>query len=378
VGKAPRPLRYRGIPTYPSEAAFRLFSNFFKPISRGGGDVFTLFMDQTRAHQVEWLPAPVYPRRYFDSVHGCCLTVRGDRLDKVTVSDDEAGLSYSGPNERRFMPCDRAARIRNGRVVIRDRDRETILPVVLPAGCREQPANPIPHSPIDWRSLFVKGIPSIASQEAFGAVLLYPQDESEISELAAQPFVADYLQDLAEQDREIGALVSGVTRVLIENGDAAIASCIPFDRPRDYTVLVRAPAFAQRQAQQLWMQCAELQRWEWLTRIRFLSTGIGIDQAEPVDSAERFDLSYHWVPYPLADKLPALISRMQTLRSRLSDRGQAFVVGQAALTGVWGNAGFSVVWQESVEHLPTFRMHRTILPKARLKPGLTLFHVRAR
>jgi len=335
-------------------------------------------MDQTRAHQVEWLPAPVYPRRYFDSVHGCCLTVRGDRLDKVTVSDDEAGLSYSGPNERRFMPCDRAARIRNGRVVIRDRDRETILPVVLPAGCREQPANPIPHSPIDWRSLFVKGIPSIASQEAFGAVLFYPQDESEISELAAQPFVADYLQDLAEQDREIGALVSGVTRVLIENGDAAIASCIPFDRPRDYTVLVRAPAFAQRQAQQLWMQCAELQRWEWLSRIRFLPTGIGIDQAEPVDSAERFDLSYHWVPYPLADKLPALISRMQTLRSRLSDRGQAFVVGQAALTGVWGNAGFSVVWQESVEHLPTFRMHRTILPKARLKPGLTLFHVRAR
>ena len=33
----PRPLRYRGIPTYPSEAAFRLFSSFFTPQAPGGG-----------------------------------------------------------------------------------------------------------------------------------------------------------------------------------------------------------------------------------------------------------------------------------------------------------------------------------------------------
>ncbi|MEC4688531.1 MAG: hypothetical protein VST64_09540, partial [Nitrospirota bacterium] len=33
-----RPLRYRGIPTYPSEAAFRLFSAFFTPQSPSGSD----------------------------------------------------------------------------------------------------------------------------------------------------------------------------------------------------------------------------------------------------------------------------------------------------------------------------------------------------
>ena len=59
-------------------------------------------------------------------------------------------------------------------------------------------------SPIDWRSVFTQGIPPISPIDAYGAVLLYPEDESEIGECAAQPFVADYLEDLAEQDREIG------------------------------------------------------------------------------------------------------------------------------------------------------------------------------
>lgn len=371
---APQPLRYRGIPTYPSEAAFRLFGNFFKPSAKSGSDVLALFMDPTRAHEVEWLPAPTYPRRYFDVAPGSCVTVRGDRLEKVTVGDDPAGLSYSSPHGRRFVPYDRAADVVDGRVVLRDRDRETIMDAVLPEGVRGQSDMRTTVSSVDWRSLFAKGVPPIAPEEAFGAVLLYPQDETEISELSAQPFVADYLQDLAEQDRQIGAGVAGAARVLIENGDAAIASCIPFDRPRDYVVLVRVPAFAQRQAQQLWTQCAALQRWDWLTGIRFYPTGT---RAEGVQTGSDglFDLVYHWVPYPLADNGPELQSRMRALRASLSTRGQAFVVGPSALAGMWKGLELSVMWHEEVEQLPTFRMHRTILPKARLRPGLTLYHV---
>ena len=37
---APRPLRYRGIPPYPSEAAFRLFSSFFAPQAPDGSNPF--------------------------------------------------------------------------------------------------------------------------------------------------------------------------------------------------------------------------------------------------------------------------------------------------------------------------------------------------
>lgn len=369
----PRALRYRGIPTYPSEAAFRLFSSFFKPTARGAADAFTVFMDPTRAHQVEWSPSPTQPHRYFDAGLGCCLTVRGGTLQKVTIADDSAGLSYLSPKGRRAGPCDRTAQIVKGQVVVKDRDRETVLATALPQECLEQPIQDLSMSPIDWRSLFVKGVPPIPPHEAYGAVLLYPEDESDIHELSAQPFVADYIQDLAEQDREIGSVLARAERVLIDNGDAAIATCIPFDRPRDYTVLVRVPAFAQRQAQQLWNQCAELQRWEWLPRIRFLHTGSG---DEPPGSQDRYDLAYHWVPYPLEGNLPALTARMQKLRGDLRQGGQAFVVGPAGLGAIWGVSGLSVSWQEAVEQLPTFRMHRTILPKARLKAGLTLFQVR--
>jgi hypothetical protein len=37
--------------------------------------------------------------------------------------------------------------------------------------------------------------------------------------------------------------------------------------------------------------------------------------------------------------------------------------------------GLAVMWEESVASLPTVQMHKTILPKARVKAGLMLFHV---
>ena len=369
----PRLLRYRGIPTYPSEAAFRLFSSFFSPSVKGTGKPLTLFMDPTRAHQVEWSPAPSPPFRYFDEELGCCFTVQGGVLQKVTVMEDSAGLSYINPRGRRFVPCDRTAQIVEGKIVLKDHDREIALSTALPGKCHEQPMEALSMSPVDWRSLFEKGMPSISPREAYSAVLLYPEDETEIGELAAQPFVADYLQDLIEQDRDIGALVTRAERVLIDNGDAAIATCIPFDRPRDYSVRVRVPAFAQRQAQLLWNVCAELQRWDWLSRIRFLQTGEGEEHA---GSQDCYDLVYHWVPYSLESNQSLLLERMNAVSKGLKPGAQGFVVGPVALGAVWRSSGLQVCWQELVEQLPTFRMHRTILPKARLKPGLTVFHIR--
>ena len=54
------PLRYRGIPTYPSEAAFRLFSTVFSPT---GDNPLALFMEPARSHEVTWLPDPHPPHR---------------------------------------------------------------------------------------------------------------------------------------------------------------------------------------------------------------------------------------------------------------------------------------------------------------------------
>jgi hypothetical protein len=227
-------------------------------------------------------------------------------------------------------------------------------------------------SPVDWRSVFVQGVPPILPADAYGARLFYPEDESEIGECAAQPFVADYLEDLAEQDREIGANFARAQRVLIDNGDAVVATCIMFDRPRDYTVLVRYPAFAQKQAQQLWGVCAGLQRWDWLSRIRFVTDEGLYDREAP----HSYDLVYHWVPYDSGEQPASLSERMKGVSRILREGGNAFVVGPAQLGQYGVSHGLHVCWEEPVEQLPTFRMHRTILPKARLRAGLTLFHMK--
>jgi SAM-dependent methyltransferase len=369
----PLPLRYRGIPAYPSEAAFRLFKSFFVPQAPPGKDALSLFMDSTKTHQVQWLPSATPPARYFDRSARVCLTIQQHELQKVTLAEDAAGLSFMNPKGRAFLPCDRAAQAVHGRIVLKDRDAETTLATTLPAAVNDDPTPSvsISVSPLDWRSVFVDGLPHITPEQAYGAVLLYPDDEAPIGELAAQPFVADYLEDLAEQDRVIGRLLGQANRVLIHNGDAVVATCIAFDRPREYSVAVREPAFAQKQAQQLWTTSAQLRRWDWLKAIRFL----------PIESPrvsgpspETFDVVYQWLPIGLHDRQ---VAAMTHLRRALRPGGHAFVTGPATLREHWKGAGFQLVWEDRVEQLPTFRMHRAILPKARLQDELTLFFVQA-
>src|SRR5437773_11336879 len=186
----PRPLRYRGIPTYPSKAAFRLLSSLFTPQAPGGSNPFMLFMNPERSNHVIWLPAGTPPIRYFDQHAGACLTLQGGLLHKVTVVSDSSGLSYMSPKGRRFVPCDRSAEIVGAQVILKDRDHETTLAVTLPQGRMEQSDAPVAMSPVDWRSVFVQGVPHIPPADAYGAVLLYPEDESEIGACAAQPFLA--------------------------------------------------------------------------------------------------------------------------------------------------------------------------------------------
>ncbi len=366
----PQPLRYRGIPTYPSEAAFRLFSSFFTPQAPEGNDPFTVFMSPERSNQVIWLPIATPPIRYFDQHSEACLTFHGGLLHKVTVASDSSGLSYLSQKGRRFVPYDRSAKIVGAHVILKDRDREMTLAVTLPPGSLEQSGELVAMSPVDWRSVFVQGVPAILPAEAYGATLLYPEDESEIGECSAQPFVADYLEDLGEQDREIGAVLSRAQRVLIDNGDAVVATCITFDRPRDYTVLVRCPAVAQKQAQRLWNICAEIQRWDWLSRIRFVPDEGLSDQEAP----HSYDVVYHWAPYDSRDLPASLAERMKGISLMLRGGGTAFVIGPAQLGQCGTSHGLRICWEEPVEQLPTFRMHRTILPKAKLRAGLTLFY----
>jgi hypothetical protein len=228
-------------------------------------------------------------------------------------------------------------------------------------------------SPIDWRTLFVQGVPPICPADAFGAVLSYPDDEEEIGELAAQPFVADFVQDLAQQDSELGTVLSRAERVLIDNGDTVIETCIACDRPRDYTIRSYYAAYAQRQAQELWTRCAVPQQWEWLRRIRIVPASIW---NLTMVNHQPYDVIYQWLPYASFTEAGALTASVTWLRQMLRPQGSAFVVGPGGLRTILAQSALRIVWEESVESLPTVQMHKSILPKARVKAGLTLFHIR--
>lgn len=369
----PRPLRYRGIPPYPSEAAFRLFSAFFRPQSAGTGDPFVDFMNPSKSHVVTWLPADHPPVRYFGERQGICITVKDGVAQKAILAADTVGLAYVNPLGRRVLPLDRSLRIDGQQLILKDREQETIVPLPTGLHVRTSPLSEKPLSPVDWRGVFVPEPPNVHPSEAFGAVLLYPKGPEEISDLAAQPFVADYLDDLGEQDREIGRIRSSAERVLIVNGDAVISTCVLFDRPRDYTVSVRHMAYAQRQAQQLWTQCAEINRWDWLPRIRMGAADVVEDS---IARHGPFDLLYLWLSYDTFDSLTTMATTLASASRGLRRGGDAFVVGPVGIQAVLSSEPWQVCWSESVDALPTFAMHKTILPKARVKTGLTLFHLR--
>lgn len=371
----PRALRYRGIPTYPSEAAFRLFSTFFTPRLVGAEDPFTAFMNPATSHRVEWLPAQHPPVRYLAGNQGLCITLQNGIVQKATLAEDPVGLPYVSSIGRRVLPLDRSLRVEGRSLILKDRETEITLPLDPDLQAKTSPSDECPVSLVDWRTVFAQGGLKISPAEAFEAVLLFPEDDQEIGELAAQSFVADYLDDLGEQDREIGSLRSRAERVLIANGDAVIATCVLFDRPRDYTVHVRYGAYAQRQAQQLWTQCAEVHRWDWLQRIRMEAA----DTCEvSSESREVYDLIYQWLPYDSFDSFITMKTIVTRLSHMLRRGGEAFVVGPVRLGELLTQepSRLLVHWDESVASLPTFLTHKTILPKARVKTGLTLFHVR--
>ncbi len=370
---APRPLCYRGIPTYPSKAAYRLFSGFFDPQVSGGGDPFPVFMDPPRSHLVTWLPAADPPRRHFDPLQQLCVTIREQQIIKATCGNDSAGLSYQPCDQRGTAPCQRGLAIAQEHLVLMDREFRQAIPLRHNWGKVTEPrlVGTGTRPSLDWTSVFEGDPPSVSHEEAFGAVLLYPEDDREIEELATQPFVADYLQDLIEQDRPLAVQVGRADSLLISGFDVAITSCIGSDRPRACTVLYDHPAFAQRQAQLLWNTWAGAQRLDWLPHVRMRSR-LGQSIAE---STQMYDLVYEWVPFSLYDRPDAAIERMRWLAQKLAPGALAFVVGPPTVAEGCRSAGTRVQAITSVAKLPTFRMHQTILPRSQLKKDMMLYQI---
>jgi hypothetical protein len=89
-----------------------------------------------------------------------------------------------------------------------------------------------------------------------------------------------------------------------------------------------------------------------------------------------YDVIYQWLPYASFTEAGALTASVTWLRQMLRPQGSAFVVGPGGLRTMLAQSALPIVWEESVESLPTVQTHKSILPKARVKADLTLFYIR--
>jgi len=263
--------------------------------------------------------------------------------------------------------------VSRGRLVLKDSEKRVEMPLSPTwGGIGDSLPSRAPSYPLDWRALFAGPPPHVAPARAFSAVLLYPDDETEIEEVPTQPFVADYLQDRMEQESNLRAHLARTERVLIHNFDAVLTTCVSLDRPRDYTILYSRPDFAQKQAQALWNQLAKAGRVEWAKRIRLMSA----ESSRTAAYAQLYDLIYAWVPFSQFERLAQVEETALAVAGALRPGGLGFLVGPPALSQPLQANRLRLLSTEPVEALPTFRMHQTILPKARVKPDLWLVGIR--
>lgn len=371
----PRPLHYRGIPTYPSSAAYRLFSAFFVPQLAKGGDPFPVFMDTARSHEVAWLPNPVPPRRHFDESHKLCVTIKADVVQKVTRAEDSAGVPYVQVSSAAPPPCDRRVTVAGGSLELREGAACLRVPVNPTWGTlRESPPSQGSSPEPGWRALLGEGFVPVSPQEAFSAVLLYPENGGEIDELASQPFAADYLQDLFEQETRLRAHLARARRVLVDNFDASLSSCVHLDAPRETTILYRHGPFVQKFAQSAWNALVRRDRVDWVKHVHCIPNRSGREAAY----REHFDLVMAWVPFSLFDQETRIGDMVRQAARSLKPGGIVCLVGPATIGAPLQAEGLHMIEVTPVEQLPTYRMHLTLLPESRLKPGLTIFIAQGR
>ena len=368
----PRPLQYRGIPTYPSAAAFGLFSNFFTATHRGGENPFTVFMDPPRSHEVDWMPNPHPPVRYVDPRHRICLTVKHGNVLKVTKTDDASGLPFAPPNQQGFAPCGKRIAVDADHLYLSD--HKISHEIALRPGwgithhltrqAGDQAAANKEHS---WEGFFPDGMPAVSPQEAYSAVLLYPEDDAPIGELASQPFVADFLSDFIEQDQDLAFRVQQSGHILIHGFDGVIGSLLAFDQPRSTTVVYSHAAYAQKHAQAAWNQLAKGNRLDWQESYRFLS-----EEAFRY-GASTYDLMHVWLPVASYDDAATLQDHLHRISDALRPNGLAFLAGPDSLPSVVSGFPLEIAFGDLVANLQPFHMHQSILPKTTLNPRLSLW-----
>lgn len=374
----PIPLRYRGIPTYPAEPAYGLFSAFFRPETPGDEDPHVLFMDRNRANQIAWWPRPDPPWRFVDREQQLCVTVQNGVVQKLTVANDPVGVPYVNPGMRPFASCERTVTVVGNRLLLRDGEQVHPLPVNPVWGViQESPQPSVPRYPFGWRAFFANQPPLLDPARVYALALLYPDDDSEVGELPTQPFVLEQLYASLNQLDTLPARLKRLGRVLVDGFDAVAAGCVDSDFVRDHTILYRSSEWAQKQAQVLWDQAAQAGRLEAVRETRFLPA----DKYRGQAYENEYDLIYCWIPFSVYQDRGQSEKIVAAVRSALADQGLAFMIGPRDLHVAFASHGLRLLNVHGTEDMgrqPLLTEHLRLHPRTRLNPALMLFLVEKR
>jgi hypothetical protein len=374
LGEGSIPLRYRGLPTFPSDPAYGLFCAFFRPETTHGEDPYQLFMDTQRAYEIAWWPSPDPPWRYFDKARQLCITIQRGVPQKVTMIDDPVAVPYVRLGMKGFASCGRTLDVVDGTLQLRDGQHTTEIPLNPAWGLTKEraPSDRFPTYPFEWRALFREDLPRVDPVRAWRTVLLFPEDESEVGEESTQLFVLEQMYDYLNKLSGLRSRLERIHWVLIHNFDPICAGLTdPDNQRRRYTILYRHQGWAQKNAQIIWDRTAREGHLGVVPHVEFVPE----QDMEAITYQGTYDLIYRWIPFKYYDDPGACEAVVKKVAHATSAGGLACVVGPPDLGNWFPKYGLNPLGHGGVDdlvRLPAVIEHFRIHPNTRVNPRLTV------
>ena len=367
-------LRYRGLPTYPSEGAYNIFSAFFDPKGPASEKVLNVFMDPDRSHEITWTPKANPPWRYFSDEHSVCLTVQAGRLYKATAFDDPIALPYINVSGDKQAPCQRELAVRDGKIILSDGQDVREIPLSPVWGIES--GKPAPRKkrdyPFGWRKFFDGELPEADPVKALFTVPFYPEGDAEIEESSLQPMALDQILLYMEGHAGMEDILSKTNRTLIHTFDTVIAGCVDCNVKREYTVLFNDIEFAQKNAQNLWDYAANLDQLENVSDVHFLPEAKHVDEVY----SRKFDMIFKWIPFLYHTDRETCEAILKSLGEALTPGGILFLQGPRPLKGLFDHYGLTAIKDDPIIDMPFFRQHYKMCPDNKINADVTIFFAR--
>ena len=365
------PLRYRGLPTYPSEGAFNIFSAFFTPKGPAGEKIMNIFMNPDSSHEIVWTPKENPPWRYFSDEHSICLTVQGGRLHKVTVFDDQVALPYVNFAGRGQATSQRELTVLADKIILSDEGESREIPLSPVWGIKASEAAPEEKKtfPFSWRKFFDGELPPADPVKALFTVPFYPEGNAEIEESSLQPMALDQVLLYMEGHAGMEDILSKTNKTLIHTFDAVIAGCVDCNMKREYTVLYKDIEFARKNAQILWDYSASMNQLDNVSDVHFLPEENHVNEVYN----QKYDMILKWIPFLYHTDRETCEAILKSLSDALVSGGILFLQGPRQLKGLFEHYGLISIKNDPIIDMPFFRQHFKMCPDNKINPDVSIF-----